>query len=125
LPLPLAPDVTVIHESLLVAVHAQPLPAVTATLPVPPPDGVLALVGAIENEHPLPWLTVKAWPAMVAVPERDPPVVAATLSFTTPLPAPVAPDVIVIHGTELPVVQLQPDVPVTFTVISPPDAPIC
>jgi len=36
LPLPLAPAVTVIHAALLTAVHAQPAPAVTAVLPVPP-----------------------------------------------------------------------------------------
>ena len=34
LPLPLAPDVTVIQFALLLAVHAQPVPADTATVPV-------------------------------------------------------------------------------------------
>jgi hypothetical protein len=33
LPLPLAPDVIVIHGALLVAVHVQSLPAVTVTDP--------------------------------------------------------------------------------------------
>jgi hypothetical protein len=37
LPVPLAPDVTVSQDVLLLtAVHAQVPPAVTATLPVPP-----------------------------------------------------------------------------------------
>jgi hypothetical protein len=45
LPVPLAPDVTVIHEALLTAVHPQPLPAVTVTLPDPPPDPKLCEVG--------------------------------------------------------------------------------
>jgi hypothetical protein len=36
LPLPDAPDVTVNQLSLLAAVHAQPVAAVTATVPVPP-----------------------------------------------------------------------------------------
>ncbi len=36
LPEPLAPEVTVIQEALLDAVHEQPLFAVTATLVVPP-----------------------------------------------------------------------------------------
>ena len=31
--MPLAPDVTVIQSSLLLAVHAQPLPVETATVP--------------------------------------------------------------------------------------------
>jgi hypothetical protein len=33
-PLPSAPDVTVIHDALLVAVQAQPAPAVTVIVPV-------------------------------------------------------------------------------------------
>jgi hypothetical protein len=35
-PLPVAPDVTVSHAALLVAVQLQPSPPVTATDPVPP-----------------------------------------------------------------------------------------
>ena len=46
-PDPLAPLVTVIHATLLVAVHAQPVSDVTATEPVPPPAGTDWLVGAI------------------------------------------------------------------------------
>lgn len=37
LPLPLAPDVIVTHVAFFVAVQAQPVPAVTATDPEPPP----------------------------------------------------------------------------------------
>jgi hypothetical protein len=47
LPLPLAPAVTVIQLALLVAVHVQPVGAVTVTLPVVPPASADALVGAI------------------------------------------------------------------------------
>jgi hypothetical protein len=36
LPDPVAPPVSVIHEALLAAVHAQPAATVTALLPVPP-----------------------------------------------------------------------------------------
>lgn len=35
-PLPLAPDVNVIHDAPVVAVHAHPEPAVTPTDAVPP-----------------------------------------------------------------------------------------
>jgi hypothetical protein len=42
---PLAPDVTVIHETLLLAVHAQPLVVVTLTEPEPPAAGTVWLVG--------------------------------------------------------------------------------
>jgi hypothetical protein len=38
--------VTVIHDALLTAVHPQPLPAVTVTLPDPPLDPKLCDVGA-------------------------------------------------------------------------------
>src|SRR5437667_9588679 len=47
-PLPLAPPLTVIQEALLAAVHAQPAPAVTATLPAPPAAGYVARVGEME-----------------------------------------------------------------------------
>ena len=48
LPLPGVPLVIVIHAALLVAVHAQPVPAVTVTLLDPPPDWKFALVGVIK-----------------------------------------------------------------------------
>jgi len=43
---PLAPEVTVIHPALLLAVQAQPLAVVTATVPFPDPDKE-TLVGLI------------------------------------------------------------------------------
>jgi hypothetical protein len=46
-PLPEAPEVMVIQDSLLVAVQAQVTPAVTATEPGPPAAGGDALVGSI------------------------------------------------------------------------------
>jgi hypothetical protein len=71
LPLPLAPAVTVIHETLLVAVHAQPVPAVTVTLPVPPADVRFCDVGDTLNVHGAPaWVTVTVVPATVNVPVR-------------------------------------------------------
>jgi hypothetical protein len=48
LPLPLLPAVIVIHAALLVAVHAQPVPAVTVTLPLLAVEVYDALVGEIE-----------------------------------------------------------------------------
>ena len=47
LPVPLAPEVTESHSALLLAVHAQPLPADTEMVPVAAPF-MLALVGLIE-----------------------------------------------------------------------------
>jgi hypothetical protein len=45
---PVAPDVMAIHDSLLLAVHAQPAPAVTATVPVVAAAPTFCLEGAIE-----------------------------------------------------------------------------
>ena len=49
-PVPLAPEVMVIHESLLLAVQLQFVPAITVTLivPVPPAVGNDLLVGEME-----------------------------------------------------------------------------
>ena len=73
---------TVIQLTLLVALQLQPVPAVTVTVP----DVAAAVVrfdalGEIVNVHGAPaCVTVKVWPPMAMVPERDVvPVLAATL----------------------------------------------
>jgi len=48
LPVPLAPEVMVIHASLLAAVHVQPLAVDTLTVPTLELPGAFCLVGAIE-----------------------------------------------------------------------------
>jgi hypothetical protein len=59
LPLPEAPLVTVIHAALLVAVQAQPLVVVTATVELSPAAGEFQLAGAMEKVHGTPdWVTV-------------------------------------------------------------------
>ena len=52
LPVPLAPDVNMIHEALVVAVHAQPFAADTFTEPDPPSAEIEALDGFIVYMHP-------------------------------------------------------------------------
>jgi hypothetical protein len=47
-PVPVSPPVTDIHAALLAAVQAQPAPAVTVLLPVPPAAAKEPLVGEIE-----------------------------------------------------------------------------
>jgi hypothetical protein len=54
LPLPDAPLVTVIHAALLVAVQAQPLVVVTATVELSPAAGEFQLVGAMANVQGAP-----------------------------------------------------------------------
>jgi hypothetical protein len=48
IPVPVAPDATVTHGTLLVAVQAQPGPAVTPTSPWPASGPTFASVGEIE-----------------------------------------------------------------------------
>lgn len=59
MPLPLAPLEIVIHELLLVAVHAQPVTVVMLTDPDPPLAAKDWLVGLMVNEQPLVCVTVK------------------------------------------------------------------
>jgi hypothetical protein len=74
LPVPAAPALIVIHESLLVAVQAQPAAVVTATVPVAA-DAELkfAVVGEMLNVHggTPGWVTVNVWPPIVIVPVRE------------------------------------------------------
>jgi hypothetical protein len=51
LPVPLAPPVIVIHDALLVAVHAQPVTLVRATLPVEAAPLTDTLVGESDALH--------------------------------------------------------------------------
>ena len=79
MPLPLPPEVIVIQDAVLAAVHVQPAVVVTPTLPAPPLAGAEALVGEIVNEQGAAWVTVKVFPATVTVPVREVvPVLAAT-----------------------------------------------
>ena len=68
LPVPLAPDVTVSQDVLLLTpVHAHDAPAVTVTLPVPPAAATDWLAGLIEYEQGAASVTVKVVPAIVMV----------------------------------------------------------
>jgi hypothetical protein len=69
-PVPFAPDVTVIHDTLLTAVHAQPLPAVTVTLPCPPLHPRLCDIGDALKLHTPASVTLIVCPATVNVPLR-------------------------------------------------------
>ena len=121
-PDPLAPPVTVIHEALLTAVHRQPVPAVTLTEPVPPPTGIDCAEDPIENVQPSAWLTVTILPATVAEPLRTGPVFGWMSSCTVPLPDPLAPFEIPIHGALLAAVHEQSAGVATPTLWDPPAA---
>ena len=71
MPVPVAPALIVIHAALLVAVHAQPVAAVTVTVPLPATSDTFAEVGAIVGAQAVPaWVTVKVLPPTVNVPVR-------------------------------------------------------
>src|SRR4051812_24395089 len=122
LPLPLAPLAIVIHDVWLLAVHAQPAPDVTATVPLPPEEAIGSVCGVMVNVQPCDCNTVTVWPATVSVPVLDAPLVAATLNATEPRPVPLAPAVTVIHGSREAAVQAQPLSVPTLTVRVPPAA---
>ena len=79
--MPLAPAVIVAQLALLVAVHAQPVAAVTATVPVPAAAVTFADAGEIVGvQGAAACVTVNVLPPTVSVPVRDVAVVfAATL----------------------------------------------
>jgi hypothetical protein len=71
-------------------------------------------------------VTVKVWPAIVNVPVRAAPVLAATVKAIDPLPRPAAPEVTVIHATLLVAVHAHPPAAVIATgVPAPPVAATC
>ena len=77
---PLLPAVIVSQLLLLVAVHEQPAPAVTPTLPVLAMEATDALKEEMEYvQGAAAWLTVKTCPAMVKDPDREPVVVLAAI----------------------------------------------
>jgi hypothetical protein len=121
LPVPLAPAVTLIHESLLDAVHVQVLLVDTAIDPLPAGDSTLRVFGEIEYEHTsAACVTVNVWPAIVSVPDREPPTFGRTRYATRPSPVPDAPDVTVIHEALLVAVHAHVFVVLTSTEPVPP-----
>jgi hypothetical protein len=130
LPVPLAPDLMEIHETLLTAVHEQPAAAVTVMVgPFPPFFPIESLVGEMSYVHGgggggagADCVTVKVCPATVRVPVRCAPVLAAIVNATLPLPLPDAPVVTVSHGTLLAAVHAHPLAVVTVIAVPPPPA---
>jgi hypothetical protein len=121
-PFPLAPDVSVIHGTLLTALQAHPAAAATFTDRAPPEGSAANVSGATSKLHPGDCVTVKSWPATVNVPVRDGPLVGATVNGTVPFPVPaVVP--IEVHGTSLDAVHGHPGPVVTATTLDPPAAP--
>jgi hypothetical protein len=95
--------VSVIHDALLAAVHAQPFGAVTVVDPLDAVELTVWLDGLIANVHGIAaCVTVNVCPPIVSVPWRcDAFGFAATANDVEPLPLPLAPDVMVNHVVSL------------------------
>jgi hypothetical protein len=124
LPDPLAPAVTVIHVTLLSAVHAHPEVVVTVVEPLAPAAAADWLDGEIEKVQAAAFcVTVKVCPAISAVAVRDcVAVLAEALKFTVPLPLPVPALVSVSQALLLAAVQAQPEPAATLVDAVPPAA---
>ena len=122
-PVPVLPEVTVNHEALAEAAQLHPAPAVTAILPVPPAAGTDALSGETAYVQPAVCVIVTRCPAIVTVPERLGPEVAATSSTTVPLPLPVERFSKVIHEASDVAVHGHAGLALMFTPTVPPEAP--
>jgi hypothetical protein len=129
-PLPLAPEVTVSHESELAAVQPQPAGAVTVMLPVPPSAAtdcvVLESVYVHEGVVTAPaCVTLKAMPAIVSVADRSAEAaLGLTRNLTSPGPTPDPPAVTTSQDAELFAVHEHPLSANRSTDPSPPADPI-
>jgi hypothetical protein len=125
-PVPGLPDVIASQLELLVAVHPQCVGAITAKVPVTPSlldEAPLGAISSVQASRPSS-RTNTDWPAIVSVPLRGASdEFAVTLTFTTPLPEPVAPLVIDIQPRSDVAVHVQRVAAATFTELEPPDAP--
>ena len=122
-PLPLAPPLIEIQDALLLAVQAQPVVAVTVTVPLPPAAVAFAEGAEIVGTHGVPgWVTVKVAPAIVSVPLRLVlPGLAPAVKVTVPEPVPLAPELMVIHPALLTAVHTHPFAAVTVLLPEPPE----
>ncbi len=121
-PDPLLPDAMVIQPALLVALHEQPVAAVTVTGTDPPLLPIFWGDGEIPYEQPMLCVTVNVCPPAVIVPVRCGPVLAAAEYRTVAVPLPVAPAVTLSQFALLAAAQAQPASVRTSNVPVPPPA---
>jgi len=127
-PVPVAPEVIVNHDALEIAFHEhEALLVAIVRLPLPPEAPKVAVAGSSAvTVHGCPaWVTVWTRSPAVIRPVRvvEPTFSATAYSIDPPVPVPVAPEVIVSHGTFEVADQLHV-APLVETVVlpDPPDA---
>jgi hypothetical protein len=121
LPVPPAGPLIVMKGALLVAVQTHPDVVDTSTLPVPPEEPNVWLVGDMLNVHPRPaWFIAKSLPPTITYPTlASEPGFEATLNFI--LPEPVPPETgSVTKESRLVALQLQPEGAVMLISPEPP-----
>jgi hypothetical protein len=125
-PLPVPAALTVIHAALPTAVQPQPLAAVTVAEPLPLWAAIVAVAGDTLTAQGTPaWVTATMRPPAAMVPLRaSVAVFAATVYANVPLPEPLAPALMVIHGALLTAVHPQPLAAVTVPAPVPGSADI-
>jgi hypothetical protein len=122
LPLPDAPLLIVIHESVVDAVHEQPALAVTLTTTGSPPLPTPLFVGFNTYEHPPACVTVKVSPPAVIVAVRGGPLLAPAEYRTVPFPLPFALLITVSHDALLATDHAQPSLDRMSNAPLPPPA---
>ena len=90
LPLPCAPDVIVIHEALLFALHVQPFSVDTATFAVPAVELTVWLFGVMVKRQGAASCMTRTWLSLTTIsPSRvEGTGLGATRNATLPLPCP-------------------------------------
>ena len=126
LPSPLALDVIVIHESLIVAVHGHPDRTVTAMVPVVPDAGTVCDEGEISNRQGAgSWETrTRLSLTTMSASRRDAVVLAPARNANEPLPWPDAGASSLIQFACVETVHAHSGCAVTDTVLVPPAAAI-
>ena len=88
-PEPEAPDRTVSHEALLVAVQGHPPSVPTTTLTLPPAELGKKELGPIKYaQAPPAWVMLNVWPAIDMLPVRGAPLLASTRYRILEVPVP-------------------------------------
>jgi hypothetical protein len=88
-PLPCAPDVMVIHDTLLLAVHMQPFSVETATLALPAPEPTDCPSGIVNRQGAASCITRTRLSLTTISPSRmDGTLFGAARKATFPLPCP-------------------------------------
>ena len=126
LPVPVAPDVIVIHDTLLFAVHGHPPSAETPTLAFPPAGGTVKSAGSIVNRHGVASCETRTRLSLMRISPSltDGSGLGAARKSTLPLPCPASGDSAEIQLVGVDTFHAHSASAVTERVPVPPSAPM-